>query len=714
MPDETPILKEIRENYNYARDYWKEIREEAEKDIRYATEGPWEDDELKERKGRVTLSLDELGQYVNQITNEFRQSKRSVKVNPKGDGANDETAEKRAAMIRQIEYDSRAQHAYVTAGEDMVRRSYGYFKLATDWEQGTMLRRLKVVRIPNPDVILLDPDAKEADWSDCGWAFEVEEGMRERDFRKRFGEKSRLASFDEIAGESKGWVTVSDSGARIRIASYWRRESDKMTLYLLENGQTVNSGEIEGAKFVKQGKQTLLYLPDTSVVRVLESREDNEHRVKQYVTNGMEVLEENDSDFSEIPVIPMFGREVWVPVGGQSKRKFLSAVRLARDAYKAYCYLCSAAIERAAMDPKTPYEGYVGQFNTSTDFANINKNSAGYAEFNATTEATGDVILPLPKRTLVDPGVQQYEIGMESFRRKIQAAMGGSPLPTSAQRQNQKSGVALQTIEQSQDQGNFHFIDNYNRALERAGRMMNDALDIVYDTPREVGFRTEDDQYGVEAINQTDEQGQPVGFQVGKGEHGVTISTGPSYQSQRDAADQFLDALAQNEAIFPRVADLVVKLKNLGPIGDQIAERLAPPDAGQQDPAAQQAIAQAQQTIQEMQAELLELRTKAAADKYKSDQDADIKKYTVDEQEKTKRVLGLAQIDMQEAQSRLEIMLGQLKQRFDALEAESQRQHEAGMTAAAQGHEREMAERGHQQATEMEQVRASLAPEPTV
>jgi hypothetical protein len=717
MSEQSAILTEIRENFSHASDYWRDVREQGAIDVRYATEGPWEEDDLKTRKGRVTLTLDELGQYLNQITNEFRQSKRSVKVNPRGNGADDETAGKRADLIREIEYASRAQHAYITAGEDMVRRSYGYFKLATDWKPGTMLRVLKVVRIQNPDVIYLDPDAKEADWSDCGWAFEVEEGMRERDFRKRFGDKSKYTSFDDLAGESKGWVTSSDSGARVRVASYWRREAKPNTLYLLERGHVVDTAKDKGVVVTKRGGdvfvETAEYLPS----RVKQTREDNTYTVWKYVTNGLEILEKEQTDFTEIPIIPMFGREVWIPVGGVSKRRFHSAVRLARDAFKAYCYARSAMIERLAMDPKTPYEGYEGQFNTSTDFANINKNPTGYAEFKATTEATGDVILPLPKRTLTEPQINQYEVASESLRRSIQAAMGGSPLPTSAQRQNQKSGIALQTMEQSQDQGNFHFIDNFERAIERAGRMMNAALDIVYDTPREEGFRTEDEKYGVEAINQTDEAGQPVGFQTAQGEFGVTISTGPSYQSQRDAADKFLDTLAGTD-MMPRIADLVVKAKQLGPIGDQIAERLAPPDAAGVDPAVQQAMQESQQIIQQLQMELADLRTKAAIDKYKSDQTAATSKYTTDETEKTKRVLGLAQLDQQEALARLEAMIGELDSRFS-------RMHEASMTAAGQDHEREMAERGHeqsremagmqhQQATEMEQMRAEMAPEPSV
>lgn len=707
MPDDAAILTELKENFKYAADYWRDIRAEAEKDMRYQAGGPWDASEREERAGRVTLWLDELGQYVNQITNEFRQSKRSVKVNPKGDGANDETALKRAAMIREIEYQSRAQHAYITCGEDMVKRSYGYFKLATEWEPGTMLRRLKVVRIPNPDVIYLDPEAKEADWSDCGWAFEIEEGMREREFKKRFGNKATVTSFDaEHADAAKGWITPSsDEGYRVRVASYWRREAQPNTLYLLENGRTVGSADVQNAKLVKQGKETLLYLPDTSVVRVLDSRDDNEWKVCQYITNGLEILEKSETDFNEIPIIPMFGREVWLTVGSTSKRRFESAVRKARDSEKAYCYVASGVVERLGMDPKTPYEGWEGQFATSTDWANVNKNATGYVEFKLTYDENGVRVADKPNRNLTEPQVAQYLGACEFFRRGVQASMGGSPLPTSAQRQNQKSGVALQEIEQSNDQGNFNFIDNYERAIERAGRMMDAALSIVYDTPREHGFRSEDDQYSVEPINQVDPQsGQPVGFHTGQGDHGVTISTGPSYQSQRDAADDFLDKLAGNEMVFPRVADLVVKLKNLGPIGDQIAERLAPPQAQGLPPEVQQQMAEAQQTVQELQAEVQELKTKAAIEKYK-----------VDEQEKTKRVLGLAELDQTEALAKLEQMLGGLSEKFERLHQAhltlAQQQHEREMQAAEHQHAAEQAERQHAGALEQQEQAAALQPQ---
>jgi hypothetical protein len=213
--------------------------------------------------------------------------------------------------------------------------------------------------------------------------------------------------------------------------------------------------------------------------------------------------------------------------------------------------------------------------------------------------------------------------------------MGISALPTAAQRFNEKSGIALERIQNQQERGSYHFIDAYEDAIEQTGRILDDLLDSTYDTEREVGLRKPDDKQIVVPINtrepvQVPGSEKPVQYQTGQGDHDITISTGQSYDSQREEASEFADTLAQIPELLPRIADLVVKLKNLGPIGDEIAKRLAPPDQNQQGqagpgPAQVQALMQqheqltqalngAQQKLESKQAELDSKERIAAAD----------------------------------------------------------------------------------------------------
>src|SRR5579871_346339 len=127
-----PLIKEIRDRYAYALAQWKEIREEAETDMRYVSGKPWSNADLKEREdtGRPAMTADEISQYTNQAINNFRQNQIGIKVNPAGRGATDQTAEAYQGMIRGIEYDSNAQRsAYTPAYENALQRSYGFFEI---------------------------------------------------------------------------------------------------------------------------------------------------------------------------------------------------------------------------------------------------------------------------------------------------------------------------------------------------------------------------------------------------------------------------------------------------------------------------------------------------------------------------------------------------------------------------------------------------------
>ena len=705
------LLLEIRQNFDYAQAYWAPVRNEGAIDVQYAVRGPWSDAERKARDGRPTLALDEMGQYLNQLENQARQNKRAVKVNPQGDGATDATAKMRGGIIRGSEYQSKAQHAYITAFGDSVRRSYGMFKLTTDFAPKSFNRVLKVVRIPNPDVIYLDPDFKEADASDCGWSFEIDR-LRENKFLKRWP-KAEVRSFSpEQILEAPGWIIPGDDGKYVQVASYCKLEQGKKTLVLLEDGSTLDLSKVKGAKLVKANSMEMVVLEDGRQFRALDSREDNDPSVVQYMTNGVEILEKNPLDFKEIPIIPVFAREVWVSDGGVSKREFHSPVRMARDAYKLYCYARSAQCERAGMDPLTPYEGYEGQFDTNTNFETLNRTRVGYVEFAATSEATGAAILPLPKRDWQEPPLQQLEILAEGARRAIQASMGGSPLPTAAQRQNEKSGVALAKIEQSSDEGNFHMLDNFGRALERAGRMMDAVLDVTYDTPnRQVPYNDNAGEHKIVTINPHDAQGNKMeGFHVGTGDHGVTISTGPSSQSQREEAQDFTETLVQNPELMganaPKILALLVKLRDLGPIGDKIAEILDPADGQPQIPPQLQAqIHEGQALIQQLTAEVQSLKS-----------GDDTKRYICDETQKTARVIGLIKIDQQDAETRLDAMLGTIADRFQQLHEKHlklmDQQHATDLQDSAQAHQAAQATQTQNATEEAAQNARDQAPEP--
>ena len=630
---EKDILQEIRDEFEYYENEWRDIREEAKKDMRYIAGDPWDPNEKQIRKDadRPCLAFDELSQFVNQLLNDPKQNPRAIKINPKGDGANATTAHVRESLIRDIQYNSRAQAAFTTGFQGSVQRSYGFWRAGsrymldgTGYEEGDtdrgstdlnrlMQQELYIGRIPNPDSVLIHPNYKELDASDMAGCFVVDK-MRKEDFKKKYS-WAKVTDFTANDSElAPQWIDSQD----VMVAEYWKVDTELKTLYLVDaKGGPLAMWKDELPK-------------DFNKSRIKRERKVDFRKVIQYETNGVEILNETEVKIPWIPIIPCFGEELWLDESNGSRRHLYSLIRRARDPYMYYCFIRSSQAELVGMTPKTPWIGVTGQFETNKDdWQMANKIPKAYLQYDMVLDSTG-AALPPPQRQPYDPQIQGLEILAEGARRAIQAAMGITPLPTAAQRNNEKSGIALQQIDSQEDRGSFGFIDNYNIALEHTGRVLNAWVPIVYDTPMEVGVREADESHRVIRINdpdyqEPDDNGQPVKthYDAETGEHGVTVSTGPNFESQREESSDFVNLLIQHIDVLPIMPDakahllsLAVKLKNIGPLGDEISEIIYPPPdkmaQQQQMQQGQMALQQSAQVIQELQAELQKLQLEKA------------------------------------------------------------------------------------------------------
>jgi hypothetical protein len=677
------FLTKVRTRFKNYLEKWRDIRDAHDKDIRMITGDPWDDKEKQSRtqKAIPMVSLDELTQYINQLVNDIRQNKRAVNVLPKGSGANDATASLRADWIRAIEYISQAQTAYVTAFEGMVQGSYGFCKLECYYESPKSFEQsVRIMPIPNGNTIVYDPDCVQYDCSDAEDCFELNLLSHDK-FRRDFP-KAEIRDFGEdVQHIAPNWI----GDKSVQIASYWKVELTSIQLHLvkLPDGKTqVMRSDQLPEKFDKS--------------LILKSRDYDDRRIVQYVLNGVEVLEKNDPRDGKgwpgnwIPIIPFWGKELFVDEGSGSKRMLFSLIRLARDPQRLLNYYASQELMEAKLTPRTPYMGPKGMFSDQADqWADINEVPKAYVEY---TLPEGMPPGTKPERTPFVPNFQAYEMAKEAASRSIMKAMGISPLPTAAQRQNEKSGVALSKIEGERAQGSFHFIDNLDRSLVYLGKQLDDLFDKIHDTPRDIPLRKEDGTHSVARINDPASQKN----KLFAGDHDVTITTGPSYESQREEAADFADTISKIPGVFPLIGDLIVRLRNIGPIGQQIADRLTPPQFAQQDgaeplpPAAQSQIAHLTGQLQQLQQLVQQLNQEKAAKMWEMGSKLEIEKIHSDTQKAVAEINTKAQL---------------LSERLKALEDLQadfhQMAHEQGMSA--QEHQQDLQQATHE---------SSLTPEP--
>jgi hypothetical protein len=192
-----------------------------------------------------------------------------------------------------------------------------------------------------------------------------------------------------------------------------------------------------------------------------------------------------------------------------------------------------------------------------------------------------------------------------------------------------------------------------------------------------------------------------------KGRYQVTISSGPSHESQREEGSEFVDTLMQNlpqmQFLQPQqqaqIIALGIRLKQLGPLGDQMADIISPQNGG-----AQQQLAQIQQQAQQQGMQMKEMQQT-------------LQKLMLERQGKVIEMQGKAQaqalqhqFDMTEAdKDRLtKVVVAQIgtkaqnEQQRASDEAELQQQfhdqaHDAAMQAVQHGQNQELAQQQAQQ-----------------
>lgn len=619
----SPTPKEIRQCFQDYRSAWQETRDEAATDMRYIDNDPWDPDDraAREQAGRPCLSLDELNQYINQYCNNLRKNKRAIQVMAKGSGANDADAQKRSSLIMGIEERSNAQLAYINAAQCAAERSYGFAVIRTEYKDfDSFDQEILIKPILNPDTVLLSPHYKQPDASDIADAFLLDLIPRAQ-FKKKYS-KARITDFSgEEMASSLGfndWVKEK----YVQVGEYWKVQYKRRRLLLVDSPEgpvKIFEDELK-EKSTRDRAGRFMARPN---VKILRDRDVEIPYVMQYLTNGIEILDEIKWAGTRIPIIACFGKEMWMTQGGIAKRKLISMIRMARDAQMLYAFLATQECEEAGMIPKVPFVGYKGQFDSDQEtWDELNKIPHAYAQVDILIDGANGQVLPIPERPSYQPNFQQYELAKDAAKRAIQSAMGIMPLPTAAQRQSEKSGIALEKIQDQEAIGSFHFTDNVDRFLHNMGWQVNELITPILDTAREMPITNPDKTRTTmhlvgNASHPLDEEGAyevqdlpEEHLHTGVGEFDVTISTGPDHDSERQKESDFVDTLIENiqslpipPAIGTKLLALAIRMKNLGGMGNQLAELLDPPQNTDMPPAAQAAIAQLQGQLTQLQTE---------------------------------------------------------------------------------------------------------------
>lgn len=586
------ILAEMKKRFRVAQSAYGESDKEALDDLKFLKGDQWNEKQRRQREseGRPCLTINKIPTFLQQVTNDQRQNRASMKVSAVGMDADPKTAELIQGMIRHIEYDSSADAAYDTAVNSAAAIGFGYFRFITEYEDPESFDQvIRIKRIRNPFTVSIDPASVEADGSDMQWAILTEKMTRE-EFTARYPDAvATTQGFDTTkSGDSSNQDWVWEN--MVRVAEYYRIEFTPGTVYKLGDG-------------------TVTWEKPPAGVQVLGERKSVKRTVMWYLCTPSEVLESVEIKCRWIPVFPVVGTEI--DIDGKVYRAGL--VRNAKDPAMMYNFWMTSATEEVSLRPKTPFIGAEGQFEGHEKKWNqANNRSFPYLEYKPTT-VDGQLAPPPSRQPMADvPGGLLMMASHASDNIKQTTGLFDSSLGASGSATSGKQELA------QQKQGNvtnYHYTDNFNRTLRHAGRCLLDMIPHYYDGTRIVRSRGEDGTVTAQQVNVWDQEAEKFLHDLSVRQYDVAVTTGPSYATMRAEA---ADAMVQFGQSWPKLMDVagdkVVKAMNW-PGAEEIAERIARtiPDQIKKDPEdGQPAIPpEAQQQIDQLKQQLAEAQQEA-------------------------------------------------------------------------------------------------------
>jgi hypothetical protein len=601
------VMKEMRERYDLLTDAEREERELAIEDLRFVTVPgeTWDEKQRKARRGRPCYEFPILRSHWRQVCNDQKRARPSIKVRAVEDSDAD-GAELRAGIIKNIESQSNADIAYDQGFELLAACGFGAWRVVTEyssddsWDLDLRIRPID--------------DALTSVWLDPAGSFGfLEETISRDEFRRRYP-KAQEVSF-ESAKDYGSWFGEDD----LRIAEYWRKIEVTKTLVRMSNGKTVVLEDLPEGGF-----DQLLAQGHTEEKR----RPCKGHKVVMSIVSGVEEVDgPHESVFDRIPIVVMYANRFKI----DGRWTYCGMVRFSRDPQKLVNYNLTTAQEIASKQPKSPYlltpkmlegDGVKALWDRS------NAIDAPYLTYTPDPSApnASPIRLPPPDMPAAFTNMAQMAIDMLKASDGIFDASVGA-------RSNEISGRAIMARQAEGDTATFDYQDTQGKAIQQTGEIILPALPKVYDTARVMRVIGKD---GAEDwVRLYDEVTDPrTGIKktvndLGAGKYDITVSTGPSYDTQRM---EFIDALVQlgqgNPLVAQAVPDLIVGAMDF-PKADEAAERLKmllpppvqqmlqkgkemPPEVMQAMQQVEQMGQQAQAAMEQVQQAAMELQQEAA------------------------------------------------------------------------------------------------------
>src|SRR5574343_1570672 len=593
--DAKDLLATARKRYKAAADADSTNRRLAMDDLKFVHEpgAQWDEAIKRERGDRPCYEFNRIRTTIKRIVNGIRANRPQGKVRAVEDNDKD-TAEVIEGLIRNVWAVSDADAAVDNAAEYQVAAGMGAWRIVTEyssdtaWEQDILIKPIR-----NPFCLFPDPAATDQMKRDARYWF-VTSKMAKEVFESKYGDVP-VVEFEESEFDDEEDWTDEES---VRIAEYWYKKPVTKTLYLLQDGATVEE--------VPEGQMPL------------RTRQVQTHQICMCIMSGDRILEgPTEWAGSKFPCVVVYGESMVI----DGKHQWWGLTRTGKDPQRLHNATLTSALETVALAPQAKWWATPIQAEGPTDkWAQAHKELLPFQLFNPDPQNPG------PPQRMGGADVPTALIAMtQATGEELKSSLGVFD-PSLGQQSNATSGIATRTEVMQGEIATYNFPDNIARGIRYTWEILVDLVPKIIDSERSIRILGQDGAEKYAKVNALNPMTGEVENDLSRGKFDVTITVGPNFSTQRQEFAEFLTELNRgNPAVFAMAGDIMFKAMD-APYTDQLAERwqvMAPPPSQQMiqaknqnngkglPPEAMQALAQADQAMQMVQMQQQELQQAA-------------------------------------------------------------------------------------------------------
>jgi hypothetical protein len=554
--DAKDLLVTIRKRVKLAFDADDTNRRLALDDLRFLhVPGEQWDDYVKTERGdqRPMYEFNKLRITVKRIVNDMRANRPQGKVRAVEDG-DKPTANVFEGLIRNIWNVSDGDTVIDHAAEYQVGAGMGAWRITTEYsDDDTFDQTIGIKAIRNPFCLYADPAAQDSLKRDAMY-WVLTEKISKESYKARW---PKAAPIDFDGGtefdDDEDW---EESEGKVRICEYWWKEPVKKTLYLLDNGATVDAASEDGNTAAIQA----------AGLSIVKERTFNSYKIMMCIAGGGDTLLEQPKEWAgcEFPFVLVYGESVVI----EGKTCWFGLTRFGKDAQKSYNYSRTNAIESVALAPQAKWWATPVQAAGLTDkWAEAHKTNMPFMLYNADPKTGGAPPQRMGSADVPVALIQEMQMASED----IKAVTGIYDASLGAQG-NETSGKAINARQRQGEIATFNYMDNMAKGIRRTWEILIDLVPKIYDTERSVRILGHDGAEDYAKVNAIGPDGNAIN-DLKAGKYDVTVTVGPSFATLRqEAAEAYSEIASRDPNVMLAAGDLVFKAMDL-PYAEQIAER---------------------------------------------------------------------------------------------------------------------------------------------